>query len=231
MVAASAAAMSTAACMSAAAGARRATAAAAGSAPVTVMNTPLPVTGSVNAAVTGTVGITGTPSVNATITNSSVPVSGTVAVSSLPTVNLGGNVTVGNTSANPVLTQATDNPASQPFQFFNTTESFPGFSFTVPGHKELVIEYLYIACFSPTNIQPTFAFQLNTAAGGFAGIYKFAPTASTVNGGGFLSTNQTVRIYADPGTEVGISLIGASIGSPITSCETTVSGHLVSPIS
>jgi hypothetical protein len=62
---------------------------------VTVANTPLPVSGTITAAVTG--------NVNANITNATLPVSGTVAVSSLPNVNLGGNVTVGNTSSNPVV--------------------------------------------------------------------------------------------------------------------------------
>jgi hypothetical protein len=103
---------------------------------VTVLNTPLPVTGSVNAAVTGTVGaqqsgawnvgINGTPSVNAAITNSSLPVSGTVAVSTLP------NVTVGNTSANPVVTRGADNPALQPFQ---VTGSSLEFDFNPPVGK------------------------------------------------------------------------------------------------
>ena len=42
-------------------------AAGAGSAPVTIVNTPLPVTGDVSATVSGTVGIAGTPTVNANV--------------------------------------------------------------------------------------------------------------------------------------------------------------------
>ena len=75
-------------------------AAAGNGAPVTVLNTPLPVQGTVAAQQSGAwnVGINNTPNVNANISNASVPVSGTVAVSSLPSVNLGGSVTVGNPS-------------------------------------------------------------------------------------------------------------------------------------
>jgi hypothetical protein len=81
---------------------------------VKVTNTPLPITGSISSAVTGTVsatqsgawnvGINNTPNVNANITNASVPVSGTVAVSNFPSSS-GGSVTVANTPTNPLPVQ------------------------------------------------------------------------------------------------------------------------------
>ena len=55
---------------------------------VTVLNTPLPVTGSVNAAVSGTV--------NANITNASLPVMGAVSITGTPSVGVIGNVPVVN---------------------------------------------------------------------------------------------------------------------------------------
>jgi hypothetical protein len=75
---------------------------------VTVANTPLPVTGTLNAAVTG--------NVNANITNATLPVSGTVAVSSLPNVNLSGNVTVGNTASNPVVMLNLETSSRTPYR-------------------------------------------------------------------------------------------------------------------
>lgn len=56
-------------------------AAGAGGAPVTVVNTPLPVTGNVNAAVTGAVGVNNFPAFPTTLTGATVPVSGSVTTS------------------------------------------------------------------------------------------------------------------------------------------------------
>ncbi len=81
---------------------------------VTVTNTPLPVTGTVNANVTGNVGITGTPSVDVKNFPTTQPVSGTVNIGNFPasnsvtgSVNITGtpNVNVVNTAVNPVPTQ------------------------------------------------------------------------------------------------------------------------------
>jgi hypothetical protein len=202
---------------------------------VTVLNTPLPVTGSVNATVTGTVGaqqsglwnvgINGVPSVNASISNASVPVSGTVSVSSLPSVNLGGSVTVGNTSANPVLTRAVDN-ALQPFQITGTSLEF---AFNPPVGKILVMEYLMVECIF-TSAQTTAGtdFRLEAFAGGGYATYLFAPTlVDNIE----IILSQPIHIYADNtggGTEVRV-FNGGSIPSG-ASCTTSISGHLVSPL-
>ena len=61
---------------------------AAGGPSVTVVNTPLPVTGTVNANVTGNVGVTGTPSVSVTNFPATQPVSGTVGITGTPNVNI-----------------------------------------------------------------------------------------------------------------------------------------------
>jgi hypothetical protein len=75
-----------------------------GSAPVTVVNTPLPVQGTLNAVVTGSVNanITNTPSVNANITNT-------------PSVNVSGPVTLATNSA--VL--STPALPANPFVFYS----------------------------------------------------------------------------------------------------------------
>src|SRR5262249_11582529 len=67
---------------------------AAGSPSVTVVNTPLPVTGTVNANVTGNVGVTGTPSVSVTNFPATQPVSGTVGITVIPSVNIVNTPTV-----------------------------------------------------------------------------------------------------------------------------------------
>src|SRR5580692_4677189 len=69
---------------------------------VTVANTPLPVTGKINATVSGPVAISGTPSVNAAQSGS-----WNVGISGTPTVNLG------NTGPLPVT--ATGDPALSSF--------------------------------------------------------------------------------------------------------------------
>jgi hypothetical protein len=71
--------------------------------PVTVVNTPLPVQGTVNANITNTnVPVSGTVSVSSV--GSLPPVSGTVAVSTMPAVTLSGtpNVNVVNTEFGPI---------------------------------------------------------------------------------------------------------------------------------
>jgi len=209
-------------------------AAAAGSAPVTVLNTsanPVPVTGNVDAAVTGTVsaqqsgvwnvGINGTPSVNAAITNSSLPVSGTVAVSTLP------NVTVGNTSANPLVTRASDNPALQPFQ---VTGSSLEFDFNPPIGKVLVMEYLMVECIfnnSPQTTPPT-DIRLEAFANGAYAVYLFA---APLFGNNEFIVSQPIHIYADNtggGTEVRV-FNGGQIPAGAT-CGVSISGHLVTPL-
>src|SRR5271154_7123143 len=85
---------------------------------VTVTPLPLPVTGSVNAAVTGTVGVTGGP----------------VAVS---------NVLDASSNPIPVMVRDADNPARQPFyatvSFFGTTTTIGAYPlYTVPAGKRAV---------------------------------------------------------------------------------------------
>jgi hypothetical protein len=214
-----------------------AVAAAGGPPPTTVIVTPnpLPVTGSVNAAVTGTVGITGTPSVNAAITNASVPVTGTVAVSSLPSISLGGSVTVGNTSANPVITQAADNPALLPFQFSGSLSGAVslGISFGPPEGAILVMEYLMTECdFSsgPQSVSPIeILLEVDVTATGVVE-YSFAPTLT--RGNSEVVVSQPIHLYADNSTGgiSGVSIVTAGTLPTGTTCSAAISGHLVRPL-
>jgi hypothetical protein len=189
---------------------------------VTIANTPLPVQ--------GTVGVNNFPAsqavtgnVNANITNASVPVSGTVAVSSLPAINLGGAVSVGNTSGNPLFTTAADNPALQPFQFFQAGNAI-SFSFTVPVNKTLVIDYLSVGCTQTSGAVVDVELLANSGFGP-SPAYVFAPT---LVGSSEFVVSQQVRIYAGSGSEV---LIGSTSQPPSSSsCSAAVAGHLVSPL-
>jgi hypothetical protein len=222
------------------------TAAAAGPA-VTVLNTPLPVQGTVaaqqsgvwnvNAAQSGawSVGINNTPGVNANITNGSIPVTGTVAVSSLPSVTLGGSVNVGNTSANPVITQAADNPALQPFQFAGSLSGALslGISFGPPEGAVLVMEYLMAECdFSsgPQSVSPIeILLEVDVTATGVVE-YAFAPTLT--RGNSEVVVSQPIHIYADntTGGIAGVSIVTAGTLPTGTTCSAAITGHLVRPL-
>ena len=97
---------------------------ASGSAPVTVVNTPLPVTGNVTAAQSGpwNVNIDNTPGVN---------------IANMPAVSLAPGASI----------RDADNPARQPFQIALLVQLDPGVAvadnlFPVPDGKRLVIEYV-----------------------------------------------------------------------------------------
>jgi len=132
-------------------------------------------------------------------------------------------VTVANTSANPVPTVGTDNPALQPFSNFQTGgTSF--FVFSVPVGKTLVIEEFNMICFEPPSTFFPTDFRVNVTSGGSGAQYIFVPTTLRAE----QNVIQTTRIYADPGSVVSI---GTGSGVPSGSvCGSTVSGHLVSPL-
>ena len=205
------------------------------SVPVKVTNTPLPVTGNVNAAVTSlpAVQISGTPNVNATITNGPVPVSGTVAVSNFPPA--GANVIVGNTPANPVPTVATDNPDAEPFSWGQSVVIVGGspgpgviataalqVPTTLDGKtvKALVIDWVSVSCGQLSN--PAVGVQVATNLNG-TNVNQFVPFPN----GSDPSINvlgQTTRLYASSGTTVTMSLLATENAGV---CIFSLSGHHV----
>jgi len=131
-------------------------AAASGSAPVTVVNTPLPVQGTVDVSQNGSwnvaasqngvwsVGVNNTPNVSVTNTP-------TVDAQQMGSWNVG---ITGNTSENPLFTQDVDQPGRHPYrdscgQAIPTgTISAQCFLATVPAGKELVVEMVSISTFT-----------------------------------------------------------------------------------
>ncbi len=207
--------------------------------PVNVTNTPLPVTGNVNASITNAsvpVSVQNAAlNVNAAITNTP-----NVNVANLPTVQLAAGTTVGvtggtfslsNTPTTPIFTRDVDNPAQQPFvgTLCAGTQNCSSMAFSVPLSiaatstpvVRLVIEYYSIECFGVTAPDvPTLYFNIFT--GGTEYIYYPGPLVLSSDGNYY--SNQQTRIYADPGSSVQLGFFNPG-GS--NACNVTVSGYLV----
>jgi hypothetical protein len=228
----------------------KATAAAANntiSVPVTVVNTPLPVTGNVNASVNGTV--------NANITNASVPVSGTVNanitntpsvnVSSLPAVQLAAGTTVGvtgglaNTSATPIFTRDVNSPSSEPFVASLCVGTGPGtcptgsrFDYGVPATVGLnstpvllaVIEYYSASCVGVTPPSNSWFLDLNVRTAGSSNRHYVGLVLSS---GSIYYSNQLTRLYADASSDIVAEFPWFEGGVATGSCNVTLSGYLV----
>jgi hypothetical protein len=131
-------------------------------------------------------------------------------------------VTVVNPTSAPVPTTDANEPALQPFQAtlfpHSSTSNEATDTFTVPAGKRLVIEY-YSS--QPQDLSGGAAgMVLTTTAGGTFVQYIVYINANTTN-----AVNQTVRIYADPGSTVEAFVFNSNASS----CAgfVSVSGHLV----
>jgi hypothetical protein len=176
----------------------------AGSAPVTVVNTPLPVT--LSGSVSGTV----------------------QAEQSGPW-----SVTVGNAAGSPVLVRDVDRESPEPFQMnihltINAGDLFDGEAFSVPAGKRLVIECVT----ARTDVFPgqeTEVFVTTTVGGqpvshvvpGAIQKLDFAPGQydETVSA-------QLVRFYADAGSTVGVGM-RRNLSTNDAGGNVTISGYLL----
>ena len=180
-------------------------------APVTVVNTPLPVTGDMHISATS---------------HRPLP----VELTHMPTVGLAGgaSVLVGNPLSNPVNIR----DATEAMQPVSVGQAFPfslppggvfqqmGF-FTVPAGKRLVIEYVSGQCNLPAG--QTFWVQLVTP-GSFINTSQSNP-ASSVNASS-ATLGHVVRKYVDQGATLLVSVFRSdTTGSG--SCFVSVEGHLV----
>jgi hypothetical protein len=183
---------------------------AAGTAPVTVVNTPLPIS------LTGTGNISG--DVNATQSGA-----WNVGVTNLPAVQLASGATVGisgfsNTEGTALFTSDVDAAARRPFALelcssldSNLCAPTP-FSATLPVGERFVIEQVSGGC-SDVRAAAIFA-SLN----GVLYRHSFPVIGSTSN------FSQLTRIYVDGGVLAGLRVQPPSMGT----CSMTLSGHLVS---
>ncbi len=155
------------------------------------------------------VSITGTPGVN---------------VSSLPAVNLNGNSSTSGVWTRNVNDAVQPVQASLPAdmlagQFFSS-----GVIYSVPANRRLVMEYASAGCSLPAGQAITVNFVI-----GLGGSYAYPSLQSSFPAPPGAKTNaaigQPVRLYADPGTNVGWSLARTD-NSGIASCGIQFSGYL-----
>jgi hypothetical protein len=212
-------------------------ASASGGAAVTVLNTPLPVqgtvgiTGSVSAAQSGTwnVGVTGTPNVN-------VANSPTVSIGNTPSVNATqiGSWAVGisgNTSTNPLFVRDIDNPAKQPFVStcsisFSTPQGNNCQFITVPVGKQLVIEVFAVFIQMQVGDRPVETVLVGTQNGReYVLPYPQSFNATSGASDAWVVSQPLTRAYADPNTTPACE-VGAN-PSEALSANCTISGYLV----
>jgi hypothetical protein len=169
------------------------------------------------------------------VTNSTVPVSGNVAITGTTTVQLppGSTIGVHNIISTPLFTRPSQRPI--PFQITLCSAStfgscqLPG-TYGVDPSQQLVIEYVSLVCQSFSGGTIDVAQISTTVGGGDLAEYNFFP--SQVNS--FSPTeftkslvNQPVRIYADPGSTVYLTVSQASLVEVgLTRCFATLSGNL-----
>lgn len=215
--------------------------------PVRVVNTPLPVQGTVNAnvtnasiPVTGTVtaSIAGTPNVNATVANT-VAVTGAVAVSSLP-----------NNATSPIYVRDVDNPAREPFSaslcadggvpdpiqtcgtFFSSTLTVPNVTADGKTVIQLVIDYVSGVCNAYQGADPT-SITITIPAGVTSNylvpIKTYGPNSFHLDA---LVFAQETRLYVAAGTTIqfgdSYETDAGSFGNPVSNhCFANVVGHFV----
>jgi len=185
---------------------------------VNVVNTPLPIQGTV----TGTVTVSGTSSVN--VVNTPLPVQGTVT----------GSVSITNPATNPVLVRDVDNPARHAFQqevdvTFNAGETFVNPTIDVPAGKRLVVEYVSITACLPAGQKLTNAEIRTGATGGNPFVAMIVTPGSTACADLFdgFTASQMVRFYKDAGMGGLVVSVGRNVGTDFGSVDSTIVGYLV----
>lgn len=180
---------------------------------------------------TQNVNVVNTPTVNA-------QQSGTwnVGINGTPVVGLdAGNNTVKVDTSNPLPVRDVENPANHPFAFLRTTHwndfnFHPVLSIQVPANQRLVIEQVSVHAFMFTNGSQSVRVEVQTQTGGNYTSYfipgiNFEPLGPSA--AGFIASSQ-LRMYADPETQVTISLYRNVNGGLDDYAEVGVSGHFVS---
>jgi hypothetical protein len=183
---------------------------AAGSAPVQVVNTPLPVS------------LTGTGTISGSV-NAAQLGAWNVGVTNLPAVQLAPGTTVGISGNLPP-----NDSAKEAFVVgLHASTSGGGFGATVPLGNRYVIEYVSWRCIvgSGTSMD---GWKLIAWLNGNNNTYYFrtqisAGPGATTEG---LSLPEVTRIYADGGLVDGLSAEVVNGGSS-AGCDITLSGHLV----
>ena len=165
-----------------------------------------------------------------------------------PPVQAGPNVTIvsplplpvtGTTAVSgTVSVRDVDNAARSPIQIeLCQSASFGGPTPTclappsaaVPSTHRLVIEYVSGGCSVTPGVITFVRIHLGTTAGGTSASHVFPLTKDALDAGQLETALQT-RIYADPGSTVGLGMTAsAGPGDGFVLCVVTLSGHTVTP--
>jgi hypothetical protein len=201
-----------------------------GSEAVRVVNTPLPVQGTVgvnnfpaNQAVSGTIGVNNFPATQA--------VSGTVNVGNFPSAQ---QVSFSNTGTTPLYIRDVDNPAHTPFlgTLFCLVPAGSvscDASFSVPSGSELVIESVSARADLASGERAVV--ELNVTTNGVTSLFIEIPLTFQITSSGIdtYTANQPVRLYADPGTSPALhAFLSGTSSTGVENFRITVSGYLVS---
>jgi hypothetical protein len=148
-------------------------------------------------------------------------------VNNVPVVN-----PTSSSGAQGVITEETDGAARQPVQAVCNVQntSGPGIFgcsdiYTVPIDKRLVIEYASAQCITNANVYSAF---LATAESGSSGPLQFLPVVNEGPAGGpgiAFAVGQSLRIYADPGSQVQLQFETTATASN-ASCGGSINGYL-----
>ena len=154
-----------------------------------------------------------------------VPVTGTTSISG--PVSISGTVGV----------RDVDNPARSPFQATMCTSTSSGgavgtscgnlpFSIAVPGDRRVVIEFVAAECSIGGDINLV-QLGFSTVVNGTGATYRVHLERNVLDSR-FLETMLQTRVYADPGTNVGLATgVGAGPGAASARCTLTLSGYSV----
>jgi hypothetical protein len=203
----------------------KSTQAQAGSAPVTVVNTPLPVS------------LTGTGKIAGDV-NAAQRGEWNVGVTSLPAVQLAPGASVGinggftNTATTPIFVRDVDEPSRNAYVVYlcQSTES-PCGGATVPVGTRYVIEQISGEC-NVGSGSSLYGWKLTARLNDVDNAYHIRENISAPDGSGETTRGfffQETRIYADGGVANGLSAQLVDVGGEHKSaaCSIYLSGHLV----
>lgn len=139
--------------------------------------------------------------------NQPVPVTGTVGITGPVAITGAVGITPGN---DPLLVRDADRQAREPFQrSFSLSGGSTSANFSVPAGKRLFMEFASMNSSVVTGCRVV-TFGIGTTVGGNSGSFTLAPThisgTELSSGRSFDTVGQQVRISADPGTMVNLSL-------------------------
>jgi hypothetical protein len=141
-----------------------------------------------------------------------------------------GGAPLGSTPVRDVESGARDPFETNNSGFLQDGQTGNKFSFgTVPAGKRLVIEYISAEARLGSNQRPRLEIITVRNIGGTPTARRHYIAFGQVNlvEGVDTVASQTVRIYADPGTEVAAEYLRDGVTSGTSSCFVTISGHFV----